>query len=225
MKILIIEDEPTLAQSIRQYLEVEGNLCELAASYEEGSMKAGVYEYDCILVDITLPGGNGLDIVRSLKKQQSSAGIIIISAKNSLEDKIMGLEIGSDDYLPKPFHLSELNARIKALVRRKEYNGNKHIDFHEIRVFPDERRVRVNGRPLLLTRTEYDLLLYFIVNRNRVLSKESIAEHLVGDHADLMDSFDFIYSHVKNLRRKLSQGGAANYLKAVYGIGYQFTDL
>lgn len=224
MKILIIEDELILAESIQQYLQAEGNICELATTFEEAWMKVGIYEYDCILVDLTLPGGNGLDVIRELKKRQVSAGIIIISAKNSLDDKITGLEIGSDDYLPKPFHLSELNARIKALVRRKDFGGNTSIDFHEIKVFPDEKKVLVIDKTLTLTRSEYDLLLYFLANRNRVLSKESIAEHLVGDDADHMDSFDFIYSHVKNLRRKLIQNGAGDYLKAVYGIGYKFSD-
>lgn len=224
MKILIIEDEITLAKGIKEYLETEGNTCELATTFEEAWMKSGVYEYDCILVDITLPGGNGLDVIRELKKRHSSAGIIIISAKNSLDDKITGLEIGSDDYVPKPFHLSELNARIKALVRRKEFGGNTTIDFHEIKIFPNEKQVMVNDKGLTLTKSEYELLVYFIANRNRVLSKESIAEHLVGDDADSMDNFDFIYSHVKNLRKKLIQNGSTDYLKAVYGIGYKFTD-
>ncbi len=224
MKILIIEDELTLAQSILQYLETEGNTCEIATDFEKAWLKASVYEYDCILVDITLPGGNGLDIIRELKKEQSSVGIIIISAKNSLDDKIKGLELGSDDYLAKPFHLSELNARIKALVRRKEFGGNTTIDFHEIKVFPNEKRVMVGNNELTLTRSEYTLLLYFLANLNRVLSKESIAEHLLGDDSETMDNFDFIYSHIKNLRRKLIQNAAGDYLKAVYGIGYKFTD-
>jgi DNA-binding response OmpR family regulator len=224
MKILIIEDENTLAQSIREYLEAEGSICEVAATFDDAWMKVGMYQYDCILVDITLPGGSGLDVIRALKKEQSKAGIIIISAKNSLEDKITGLEIGSDDYLPKPFHLSELNARVKALVRRKDFGGNKTIDFNEIKVFPDEKRVEINGKTVVLTRSEYTLLLYFFANRHRVLSKESIAEHLMGDDAETMDNFDFIYSHVKNLRKKLIQMGADDYIKAVYGIGYKFSD-
>jgi DNA-binding response OmpR family regulator len=165
-----------------------------------------------------------LDIIRELKKKQSSVGIIIISAKNSLDDKIKGLELGSDDYLPKPFHLSELNARIKALVRRKEFSGNTIISYNEIKVFLDEKRVMVENTDLILTKSEYTLLLYFLANRNRVLSKESIAEHLVGDDAETLDNFDFIYSHTKNLRRKLIQTGSSDYIKAVYGIGYKFTN-
>jgi len=224
MKILIIEDEPTLANSIEEYLKAEGNVCELAITFDEAWMKAGIYEYDCILVDITLPGGNGLDVIRELKKKQDKAGVIIISAKNSLDDKITGLEIGADDYLSKPFHLPELNARIKALVRRKEFGGSKHIEFQEIKVLPDEKTLLVNDNNVSLTRSEYELLLYFLANQNRVLTKENIAEHLAGDHADTMDNFDFIYSHIKNLRKKLIKNGASDYLKAVYGVGYKFSD-
>lgn len=223
MKILIIEDEPALASSIEQYLEQEGYLCELAYTFAEAMIKSGAHEYDCILVDLTLPGGNGLDVIRALKKEHSKAGIIIISAKHSLDDKIKGLEIGSDDYLAKPFHLSELNARIKALLRRKQFNGEQRIDFHEISVWMDKQEVKVNQEFLNLTRSEYRLLLYFLANRNRVLSKESIAEHLAGDQADMLDSLDFVYSHIKNLRKKLVQAGAEDYLQAVYGMGYKFS--
>ena len=224
MKILIIEDEPALASSIQEYLEQEGYLCELASTFEEAMVKSGAYEYDCILVDITLPGGSGLDVIRTLKREHSKAGIIIISARHSLDDKIKGLEIGSDDYLAKPFHLSELNARIKALLRRKQFDGEQRIDFHEISVEVDKQEVRVNREHLTLTRSEYRLLLYFLANRNRVLSKESIAEHLAGDQADMLDSLDFIYSHIKNLRKKLANAGAEDYIHAVYGTGYKFSD-
>ena len=223
MKILIIEDEPALASSIEQYREQEGYLCELAYTFAEAMIKSGAHEYDCILVDLTLPGGNGLDVIRALKKEHSKAGIIIISAKHSLDDKIKGLEIGSDDYLAKPFHLSELNARIKALLRRKQFNGEQRIDFHEISVWMDKQEVKVNQEFLNLTRSEYRLLLYFLANRNRVLSKESIAEHLAGDQADMLDSLDFVYSHIKNLRKKLVQAGAEDYIQAVYGMGYKFS--
>lgn len=222
MKVLLIEDEKALAKSIQQYLQDEGILCEWVSSFEEAWMRSGVYEYDCILVDITLPGGSGLEIVQKLKRDQIAAGIIIISARDKLDDKIHGLELGADDYLAKPFHLSELNARIKALVRRKEYGGNKQVGFGEVTIFPEERRVEVNGKELTLTKSELELLLYFLVNRNRVLSKESIAEHLLGDSADSMDNFDFLYSHVKNLRRKLLDAGAGDYIGAVYGVGYRF---
>ena len=224
MKILIIEDELALAKSIEEYLSLEGNICEIASTFEEAWTRIGIYTYDCILVDITLPGGNGLELVKKLKELHNKAGIIIISAKDSLDDKIFGLEIGSDDYLSKPFHLPELNARIKAVFRRKEFGGEKSIHFHEIKVMLGESELFVNDTYVPLTRTEYQLLIYFLANKNRVLSKESIAEHLAGDDADSMDNFDFIYSHVKNLRKKLIINGASDYLKAVYGIGYKFSD-
>jgi DNA-binding response OmpR family regulator len=222
VKILLIEDEPELRKSIKQYFHQEGYLVESAADYTKASEKAEDYDYDCVLVDITLPGGNGLDIVKQLKKNNSKAGIIIISAKNSLDDKIIGLDLGADDYLPKPFHLSELNARIKALVRRRNFEGNKAITANEITIIPEERKVSVNENEVVLTGKEYDLLLFFISNKNRVLSKNSIAEHLWGDDTDQVDSYDFIYTHLKNLRKKLSEKGCIDYIQTVYGIGYSF---
>lgn len=224
MKILIIEDEPALASSIKEYLQRDAYLCEVAADYDEALVKSGVYDYDCILVDITLPGGSGLEVIRNLKKDHSKAGIIIISAKNSLDDKIMGLEIGSDDYLTKPFHLSELNARIKALLRRRQFDGDNKIEFEEICLLMDNQQVEVCGAELALTRSEYRLLLFFMVNLRRVLSKESIAEHLMGSDSDLLDNHDFVYSHIKNLRKKLVNAGAGDYIHAVYGMGYKFSD-
>ena len=223
MKILIIEDEPIMAEAMATYLEQEGNLCEKAATFEEAWLKSGVYEYDCILVDISLPGGTGLDIIRKLKEEHKQAGIIIVSAKDSIEDKITGLEIGSDDYLPKPFHLAELNARIKALLRRRQFGGEPRIEFQEILVEPQEQKVLVQGQTVKLTRSEYSLLLYFLANQHRVLTKESVAEHLRGDSAELLDAIDFIYSHIKNLRKKLMDAGAEDYIQSVYGMGYKWT--
>jgi DNA-binding response OmpR family regulator len=222
VKILLIEDEPELRKSIKQYLYQEGYVVESAADYAKASEKAGDYDYDCVLVDITLPGGNGLDIIKQLKKNNSKAGVIIISAKNSLDDKIAGLDLGADDYLPKPFHLSELNARIKALIRRKNFNGNNTLTVNEITIIPEERKVSVKGQEVSLTAKEYELLLFFISNKNRVLSKNSIAEHLWGDDTDQIDSHDFIYTHLKNLRKKLSEKGCEDYIQTVYGIGYSF---
>lgn len=223
MKILIIEDEPLLAQSIQQFLQSAGNTCDIADRFESAWMKIGVYQYDCILVDITLPDGNGLDIVKELRSKQSKAGIIIISAKNALDDRINGLHLGADDYLPKPFHLSELNARIIAVVRRQSFEHQTEIRFHSITINPVDKSVRFQEKPIQLTRSEYELLAFFITNKNRVLSKENIAEQLVGDQADMLDDFKFVYSHVKNLRRKLVEAGSPDYLKAVYGIGYKFS--
>lgn len=222
MKILLIEDEAELRRSIKQYLHQEGYLVESAADFIKASEKAGVYDYDCILVDITLPKGSGLDIIKQLKENHSKAGIIIISAKNSSGDKIKGLDLGADDYLAKPFDLAELNSRIKALIRRRNFDGSKSIVVNEITIIPDERQVKVNGDSINLTAKEYDLLLFFIANKNRVVSKNAIAEHLWGDDSDQMDSHDFIYVHLRNLRKKLMEKGCADYVQTIYGIGYNF---
>jgi DNA-binding response OmpR family regulator len=222
MKILLIEDEKALSDSILAYLREEGHTCELAADYMKAGQKADLYEYDCVVVDITLPGGSGLDIISGLKKKGSEAGIIIISAKNAVDDKIAGLDLGADDYLTKPFHLSELNSRIKSIIRRRNFKGSKEITFNEISIVPEEMLVNVHHKPVMLTRKEFDLLLFFLSNQNRVITKESIAEHLWGDDMDAADSFDFIYSHIKNLRKKLIEKGSADYIQTVYGMGYKF---
>ena len=222
MKILLIEDEPELQQSITQYLEMEGNLVEIVSDFSKAESKIALYDYDCILVDITLPKGSGLDLIKEIKDKKSKAGIIIISAKNSLDDKVFGLDLGADDYLPKPFHLSELNSRIKAVIRRKNFDGNIEISVNEIRILSDERRVLVHNKEVILTTKEYDLLLYFVANKNRVVSKGALAEHIWGDNSDRLDNFDFIYNHVKNLRKKLLEKGCEDYLQTIYGIGYNF---
>lgn len=225
MKILVIEDEPDLAASIREYFESSNCVVEIAPDFQAAIAKAMIYEYDCLTVDINLPGGGtGFDLIRTLKESRPEAAIIIISARNALDDRINGLDFGADDYLTKPFHLSELNARIKALLRRRQFGGAKDIVFHEIKMTSIERKASVNGIPLDLTPKEYDLLSYFLVNQHRVLRRESIAEHLLGDDADQMDDFNFLYSHIKNLRKKLLDCNCADYLQTVYGIGYKFTD-
>ncbi len=222
MKILLIEDDKALSEAILTFLLKEDYICEMAANYRVAEEKIRLYQYDCILVDITLPDGNGLDIIRELKKHHVMAGVIIVSARNSLDDKIMGLDIGADDYLAKPFHLSELNARIKSLVRRQQFQGSNEIIFRDIQVLPDRKEVSVGGHRLELTPKEYQLLLYFLANTRRVISKDALAEHLWGDFMDTADSYDFIYSQVKNLRKKLNQYSTNVYLHAVYGIGYKF---
>lgn len=223
MKILIIEDEKTLAQSIQQYLERDGSICEIANRFGEAMSKAAFYEYDCVLVDITLPGGSGLEVIREMKRGQSKAGIIVISAKNSLDDKISGLEIGADDYITKPFHLSELNARIKALIRRNQHHGDAQIVFGDITIVPASRKTMVLDAEISLTRSEYDLLTFMVANKNRIVSHESLAEHLIGEEADHLDDFRFVYSHIKNLRKKIVDAGGADHIKAIYGIGYKLT--
>jgi DNA-binding response OmpR family regulator len=222
MKLLVIEDEKSLAQSIVDYLTKEGHICEIAGNYEHGMEKVSLYEYDCVLLDITLPGGNGLDILKELKKKQGNSSVIIISAKNSLDDKITGLDIGADDYMTKPFHLSELNARVKSVIRRKNFAGSNEITFDKLVVNPSEKWVKVNGNDVLLTRKEFDLLLYFLSNINRVVTKESIAEHLWGEEMDAGGSLDFIYSHIKNLRKKIMENDGDDYISAIYGMGYKF---
>jgi len=222
MKLLIVEDEVELTNSIVVYLRQEKYICEFVFCYADAYEKINLYNYDVVVVDITLPDGNGLELIKEIKNKFSDAGIIIISAKEALEDKIEGLEIGADDYMTKPFHLSELNARIKSLIRRREFGGNKDILLNEIRINPELFSVYVNDKLLSLTKKEYDLLMFLVVNKNRVISKESIAEHLYGDNIDLVDSFDFLYSHLKNLRRKINEIGGEDYIKTVYGIGYKF---
>lgn len=222
MKILIIEDEEELLASTKAYLMSEGYVCEEASSFKEAAEKIHTYEYDCIVADIRLPDGSGLDLVQQLKSKQADTGVIIISAKNSLEDKITGLDIGADDYLTKPFYLSELNARLKSIFRRRKFRGNKEIVFREIRILPESLQVFVDQRPVVLTKKEFDLLVYFISNQNKMLTKESIVEHLWGDYIDAANSFDFIYTHISNLRKKLVEQGARDYIQTVYRLGYKF---
>lgn len=222
MKILIIEDESSLCESIESYLKQEGNVCTVAGDYGEAHLKIHVYEYDCILVDIGLPDGSGLTIIKELKEMHAEAGIIIISAKDSLDDRIEGLDLGADDYLTKPFHLSELNARIKAVERRKEFDGEQKSTIGSMAIYPTKKEVFINDELIDLTAKEYDLLSYFITNKNRVLSKESIAERVWGDHYDMVDSFDFIYVHIRNLRKKILEKGGTDQIKTVYGMGYKF---
>ncbi|GAB1451255.1 response regulator transcription factor [Draconibacterium sp.] len=224
MKILLVEDEKELSAIIESFLQKEGFLCETAATFEEADEKLALYKYDVALVDITLPGGSGLQLIETLKEHNADTGIIIISAKNSLNDKLTGLDLGADDYLTKPFHLAELNSRIKALLRRRLFQGANTISFQEIEIYPDEGSVTIAGQPIILTKKEYELLLFFISNKNRLLTRESIAEHLWGDNIDLADNFDFIYTHINNLRKKIAKAGGNDYVKTVYGMGYKFTD-
>lgn len=222
MKLLLVEDNEELAKNIITYLKTEGNICEHASTYFAAVDKISVYEYDLIILDIMLPDGNGLNVLRELREHQSETGVLIISARNALEDKVDGLDLGADDYLTKPFDLSELNARLKAIYRRKNFSSNKEIIFNEIKVNIDSTDVFINERPVNLTQKEYELLIYFLSNKNRMITKQSIAEHLWGDQADLFDSFDFVYQHIKNLRKKIMEAGSVDYLDTVYGLGYKF---
>lgn len=222
MKILIIEDEVELAKSMGSYLSDERYLCEYASTYSQALERIDSFDYDCILLDLMLPGGDGFQILEELKLQKKNDGVIIISAKNSMDDKINGLRIGADDYLAKPFHLPELAARIYSLIRRKHFGSVNVIEQNEIRVDVLGKAVSVDGKPMLLTKKEFDLLMYFIINKNRVISKAALAEHLSGDVAAQFDSYDFVYSHIKNLKRKLHETGVGHYLKTMYGSGYKW---
>ncbi|MEO7768504.1 MAG: response regulator transcription factor [Ferruginibacter sp.] len=222
MKILIIEDEKALSESIVTYLKGENYVCETASDYTSALDKTECFDYDCILLDIMLPGGSGLQILKELKANNKLDGVLIISAKNSLDDKVAGLKLGADDYLSKPFHLSELSARIAAIIRRRNFKGSNLLHFKEIVIDTRSKVIMLNNAPLELTRKEYELLLYFVSNKGRVISKNAIAEHLWGD--DMVGNNDFIYTHIKNLRKKLMEAGIPDYIRSVYGMGYKFAD-
>ncbi|GAB4343056.1 MAG: response regulator transcription factor [Flammeovirgaceae bacterium] len=222
MKILIVEDEHELAQDIVKYLSEQNYVCEVAENYNQATDKIAVYQYDCILLDLMLPDRNGLALLELLKKQNKHDAVIIISAKNSIEDKVKGLQIGADDYLAKPFHHSELAARIHSVIRRKQFNGLNIIQQNEITIDLLGKTVKVNDIEVSLTKKEIDLLLFFIGNKNRVISKSALAEHLSGDIADMLDNHDFVYAHVKNLKKKLTEAGYNNYIKTIYGTGYKW---
>ncbi|RHJ81799.1 response regulator transcription factor [Parabacteroides sp. AM08-6] len=221
MKILVVEDEISLLDIMVCSLEKERYVVESAASYQEAMDKIGSYDYDCIILDIMLPGGNGLSLLQALKDRKRKDSVIIVSAKDSLEDKVQGLDLGADDYLTKPFHLAELNARIKCILRRKQQDGEMNIIVDNLIMYPDQHTVYIKGIELALNRKEFDLLYYFITNPNRLISKSALAESIWGDYIDQADSFDFIYSQVKNLRKKLKTAGAIPEIKAVYGFGYK----
>lgn len=222
MKILIIEDQQELVKNMVRYLSTESYLCEVAPDIVTARKKIESFDYDCILLDVSLPDGNGLTLLQELKKDSKTDGVIIISAKDSISDRIKGLDLGADDYLVKPFHLSELNARISAVIRRRRFGGQKITAFNELTIDLAGKIVYIKDKKVDLTRKEYDLLLFFASNKNKVLSKNSIAEHISGTDAEVFDSLDFVYTHIKNLKRKLTQSGGTDAIKSVYGMGYKF---
>lgn len=222
MKLLLIEDEKELALSIQKYLTDKDFVCEWVDNAKDAIDKISIYDYDCILLDLMLPDGNGFEILKELKDQNKSEGIIIISAKETLETRIEGFNLGADDYLTKPFHLSELLVRVQALIRRKNFKGSNIVSFNEIHIDILSKTVKVNNKKIDTTKKEIDLLLYLIGNENRVLSKSAIAEHLSGDMADMLDNHDFVYAHIKNLKKKLNDAGSGDYIKSVYGLGYKW---
>ena len=222
MKLLIIEDEQGLRESMERYFTEEGIICESCDTLSIAINKISLYQYDCILLDIGLPDGDGFALLEHLKSTGENVGVLIISARNSLENKIKGLNLGADDYLTKPFHLAELKARVEAIFRRKAFNTASILHYEDITINLLGREVEANAIPIALTRKEYDMLLYFIANKGKVISKNAIAEHLWGDEIDLIDSFDFIYTHIKNIRKKLMDAAHKDYIKSVYGVGYKF---
>ncbi len=222
MKLLVIEDEELLCDSIVNYFSEDGNICESCNNLSAAIQKLVVCDYDFVLLDIGLPDGDGFAVLEYLKNNVKNEAVLIISARNSLDDKLKGLDIGADDYLTKPFHLAELKARIAAIYRRKTFKINSTLIFNEIIIDLLGRTVEVNSMPVVLTRKEFDMLLYFIANKGKVISKNAIAEHLWGDEMDMHNSFDFIYTHVKNLRKKLLDARSKDYLTSIYGIGYKF---
>lgn len=223
MKLLVIEDEHSLLESILEYCVQEEFHCEGAASFAEAIGKIEDNDYDCIILDINLPDGNGLQLLKYLRKQKKEEGVIVISARNSLQDKIAGLNLGADDYLTKPFHLSELNARVKALLRRKNAQSAELLGTGDLKMDLLSHQVTVAGQKLVLTKSEFDLLAYLLNNKNRVVSRQAIAEHLYGDHSDTMPSFDFVYSQIKNLKRKLKEKECGDLIQSVYGLGYKLS--
>ena len=224
MKILIIEDEQDMLQNMKDFLEKENFVVGTADSVFEAQNKIGVYSYDCILLDINLKDGSGFSLLEDLKKNNIEDGVIIVSARNSLDDKLEGLNLGADDYLAKPFHMSELNARVKAVLRRRQFKGNNKITIGNLSIDLDEHEVSIDEKPLNLNRKEFEILLFFTSNQNRLVNKSALAEHVWGDHIDQADSFEFIYSQIKNLRKKLKAADADIEIKAVYGIGYKLVE-
>ncbi len=221
MKILIVEDDPSLREIMQRALVQERYVVETATNYAEADAKLAAYTYDCILLDIMLPDGSGLQLLEHLKQQRKRDNVIIISARDSLDDKILGLDMGADDYLPKPFHTAELLARIKSVLRRGKSGGEMDLRLGNVSLVPESSRVLVDGRELPLLKKEFDILLYFMQRPNHLVDKTVLAEAVWGDHADQADNFHFVYAQMKNLRRKLTEAGADIEIKSIYGFGYK----
>lgn len=222
MKVLVVEDNLELAQNMESFLKREGYVCETSYTLDGARDKIASFRYDCVILDLMLPDGSGLELVEFMKAQRVESGILIVSAKNALDDRVRGLELGADDYLTKPFHLTELNARLRAIFRRRNLNGERVITLNELHVNPDTMEAQIDDRKLDLTPKEFELLLYFVINKNRVVTRQSIAEHLWGDYIDNLANVDFVYQHVKNLRKKIDLAQGKDYIETVYGLGYKF---
>lgn len=224
MKILIIEDEPSLREIMSRVLRQEGYVVESAATYLEADSKVAGYSYDCILLDVMLPDGNGLKLLEHIRDLGKRENVIIVSARDSLEDKVYGLELGADDYLPKPFHTAELVARVRSVLRRGRTAGELSLKLGNVVLKPESRVVEVGGEPLTLLKKEFDILFYFMQRPNHMIDKSMLAEAVWGDYADDSDNFQFVYAQIKNLRRKLTQADASIEISAVYGFGYKLSE-
>ena len=222
MKLLIVEDDHEIQESIVDYLQPEGYVCEQAFDMVSAQDKITSFSYDCVLIDINLPDGSGLQLIQHLKHLKKTAGIIVITARDAINDRVKALEFGADDYLVKPFNLAELNARIKSLLRRIQFHGNNQITAGNITILPDKFQAEIEGKSLDLTKKEFELLLFFVSNTGRVIAKESLAGRLWGDDMDLSYSYDFVYAQIKNLRKKLKENGAGDPIQTIYGVGYKF---
>ncbi len=224
MKVLIIEDNLELSKMISDALRSQRFVVEVAYSYAEAVAKVGVYNYDCILLDVMLPDGSGLNVLRDLKSMNKSENVIILSANDSIDDKITGFDLGADDYLAKPFHMSELVARIRSVLRRNTNSGKLTIDLGNVSLDPDKFGVSINGECVELVKKEYDILRYMMERPDTLITKELLAEAVWGDHIDQVDNFDFIYTQLKNLRNTLVKSGATVSIKTIYGFGYKITE-
>jgi DNA-binding response OmpR family regulator len=224
MKILVVEDEPALLESIERVLKQENAVVETAMNLHDALDKALIYEYDCILLDINLPDGNGLELLQELKNQNKSDGVLIISARDSLDDKLEGLNLGADDYLTKPFHFSELIARVRSIVRRKKFDGNALLEIGNMQVDVTNQSLKIHEEEVTLNRKEFAILLYLVSNKGRLVSKTALAEHVWGDHIDESDNFEFIYSQIKNLRKKMNELHSGVEIQSIYGVGYKLIE-
>ncbi len=225
MKLLIIEDEPTLLKDLGEFVAREGFLYELAHDYSTAEEKIMLYDYDCVILDINLPDGSGFDILKKLRQHQKLDGVLILSARDSIDDKMRGFELGADDYLTKPFFLSELNARVRAIIRRKKFNTNKDLLFGNILIDLDQHLVKVDNEPLNFTKKEFAILTHLISNQKRVVTKTALSEYIWGDYVDEANSFGFLFSQMKNLKRKLKEAGALIEIDNIYGVGYQIKSI
>jgi len=222
MELLIVEDERSLAEDIKAYLEVPGTRCAIAGNVREAMDHIVDKPFDCVILDLGLPDGNGLEVLRELKRMGRTDGVVIVSAKDAMDDRIEGLRIGADDYIVKPIHLAELAVRVQATVRRAHFGGQDRLQFDELVIDLPGHTAEVNGATVPLTPTEFRLLRLLTASRDRVLPRQVIAEHLSDDPEDERVQ-ELVYAHMKNLKRKLAEAGCSDRIHTVHGVGYRFS--